>query len=229
MATEKLPFSRIDSISLDMALPQVFVGSEKEGHVALSELWLHRVRFDRPGRYMIEAESGAGKSSMCSFIYGNRRDYIGNILFNDVNARTLSIDAWCELRRRHLAMLPQEMHLFGELTVYENIEIKNRLTGAVSRGRIMEMLDYMGIAAKADSPAALLSVGQQQRVAVIRALCQPFDFLILDEPVSHLDAANNARVAKLVEEAAALNEAAVITTSVGNPLAMESQAKHIKL
>ena len=83
MSKTTLPFGRIDSITLDMALPGVFAGQEKEGHVALSEVWMHSLTFSRPGRYMIEAESGAGKSSLCSFIYGNRSDYLGHILFND--------------------------------------------------------------------------------------------------------------------------------------------------
>ena len=133
MSKTTLPFGRIDSITLDMALPGVFAGQEKEGHVALSEVWMHSLTFSRPGRYMIEAESGAGKSSLCSFIYGNRSDYLGHILFNGTDVRTLSIEQWCQVRLRHLAMLPQEMKLFAELTVMENIQIKNRLTGTVRR------------------------------------------------------------------------------------------------
>lgn len=228
MSKTTLPFGRIDSITLDMALPGVFAGQEQEGHVARSEVWMHNLSLSRPGRYMIEAESGAGKSSLCSFVYGNRNDYLGRILFNDIDVRTLSIEQWCGIRLNHLAILPQEMKLFAELSVMENIQIKNRLTGACSTDQIKQMLDRLGVADKADQPAGRLSVGQQQRVAVIRALCQPFDFIILDEPVSHLDATNNGRVAQLVTEAAARNNAAIITTSVGNPLALD-EAKHIRL
>lgn len=228
MSKTTLPFGRIDSITLDMALPGVFAGQEQEGHVARSEVWMHNLALSRPGRYMIEAESGAGKSSLCSFVYGNRNDYLGRILFNDIDVRTLSIEQWCGIRLNHLAILPQEMKLFAELSVMENIQIKNRLTGACSTDQIKQMLDRLGVADKADQPAGRLSVGQQQRVAVIRALCQPFDFIILDEPVSHLDATNNGRVAQLVTEAAARNDAAIITTSVGNPLALD-EAKHIRL
>ncbi len=65
---------------------------------------------------------------------------------------------------------------------------------------------------------ALLSVGQQQRVAIIRALCQPFDFLLIDEPVSHLDARNNTIAATLIQEEAEANGATVIATSVGNKI-----------
>ena len=189
---------------------------------------MHSLTFSRPGRYMIEAESGAGKSSLCSFIYGNRSDYLGHILFNGTDVRTLSIEQWCQVRLRHLAMLPQEMKLFAELTVMENIQIKNRLTGTCTDEQIMDMLERLGIAEKAGQPAGRLSVGQQQRVAMIRALCQPFDFIILDEPVSHLDAASNAAVAELIGETARANDASVIITSIGNRLALDTD-KTIRL
>ena len=63
---------------------------------------------------------------------------------------------------------------------------------------------------------ARLSIGQQQRVAIIRTLCQPCDFILLDEPVSHLDAANNRIVAQMVTDEARSQGAGVISTSVGN-------------
>lgn len=76
--------------------------------------------------------------------------------------------------------------------------------------------EQLGIASRRDYPAARLSIGQQQRVAIIRAICQPFDFMLLDEPVSHLDAANNRIAADLITEEAARQGAAIISTSVGN-------------
>ncbi len=82
------------------------------------------------------------------------------------------------------------------------------------------MLQRLEVDWKADSPAGRLSVGQQQRVAIIRALCQPFDFLLIDEPVSHLDARNNRTVAQLIEEEAAACSASVIATSVGNKITL---------
>lgn len=93
-----------------------------------------------PGIYRIEAESGTGKSSMCSFIYGNRSDYRGRILFNGRDIRSFSVKEWCDMRVSHIALLPQEMRLFPELTVTENIEIKNRLTSFKTRDEITAML-----------------------------------------------------------------------------------------
>ncbi len=196
----------------------MFEGCEQEPPVCTSEVWLKDVELLRGRRYLISAESGTGKSSLCSFIYGNRTDYNGKIFFDGRDTRSLGIDERCDFRRRSLSLLPQEMRLFPELSVMENIRLKNDLTGFRSDREIFDLLDELEIAGKADSKAAFLSIGQQQRVAIVRALCQPFDFLILDEPVSHLDARNNAAAATMVQREADRQGAAIVATSVGNHL-----------
>lgn len=170
--------------------------------------------------YCINASSGTGKTSLCSFIYGSRRDYTGHILFNDTDSRSLSVKDWCRIRCRNLAYLPQELDIFGELTAYDNVILKNRLTGCKSDKEIRHMFEMLEIDNLADRPASHISVGQRQRVAIIRALCQPFDFILLDEPVSHLDSYNNSLCASLIAREAKANGAAVIFTSVGNALDM---------
>lgn len=211
----------IQTITLQGVLPHVFRGSETEPPVCHSEVWLRpEVRFTRPEAWIIEAESGTGKSSLCSYIYGARTDYDGAILFDGEPAAALDIDRWCALRREALAYLPQEMRLFPELTALENIKINNSLTDYRRETEIRTMLERLEIDHKADTLAGRLSVGQQQRVAIIRALCQPFDFLLVDEPVSHLDARNNSAVASLIAEEAALRGATIIATSVGNKLSL---------
>lgn len=167
---------------------------------------------------MIEAASGSGKSSLCSFLYHNRGDYKGKIFYNDTDAKSLDHGAVCTLRCRHLALLPQELRLFGELTAIDNVTLKNRLTGYMSDTRIREMFDKLGIADRINYPASQLSIGQMQRVALIRALCQPFDFILLDEPVSHLDEENNKIAGQLIYDAANSQGASIIITSVGNRL-----------
>lgn len=208
----------IETISLVGLLPKVFEGCEQEPPVCTSEVWLKDVELLRGRRYLISAESGTGKSSLCSFIYGNRTDYNGKIFFDGRDTRGLGIDERCDFRRRSLSLLPQEMRLFPELSVMENIRLKNDLTGFRSDREIFDLLDELEIAGKADSKAEFLSIGQQQRVAIVRALCQPFDFLILDEPVSHLDARNNAAAATMVQREADRQGAAIVATSVGNHL-----------
>ncbi len=199
-------------IELNNTLPAVFAGREEDN----SQVWLRQVTFERGKMYLISAESGTGKSSMCSYVYGYRTDYSGTIAFDSRDVRQLSIDEWCGVRCRHIAYLPQELRLFPELTAIENVELKNRLTGFKTRKQIGDYFEQLGIPDKIDSPVARLSIGQQQRVAIIRTLCQPCDFILLDEPVSHLDAANNRIVAQMVTDEARSQGAGVISTSVGN-------------
>ena len=186
-----------------------------------SDVWQQDIALERGKRYLVSAESGTGKSSMCSYIYGYRQDYSGTIAYDGQDIRQLTVAQWCDVRQRHIAYLPQDMRLFGELTAMENIELKNRLTGFKSREQISHLFEELGIADKEDSLVSKLSIGQQQRVAIIRTLCQPCDFILLDEPVSHLDEENNRTVARLISEEARRQGAGVIATSVGNHLQMD--------
>ena len=208
---------RMETITLNNTLPRVFAGQDS----IHSEIWLHDVTLERGKRYLISAESGTGKSSLCSYIYGYRQDYSGTIAFDGKDINTLTIDQWCDVRLRHIAYLPQDMRLFGELTAMENVELKNRLTSHKSRDEILKLFEIMGIADKVDSLASKLSIGQQQRVAIIRTLCQPCDFIMLDEPVSHLDEENNRIVADLITQEADRQGAGIIATSVGNHLKID--------
>lgn len=206
----------METITLRHLLPDVFLEERKE-HDG-SDIWLTDCTFSRGSRYVINAGSGAGKSTLCAFIYGLRADFQGEILFDGTPAKRLGAEQWSQLRTRSLAYVPQEMALFPQLTVMENIMLKNSMTGQLSEGEIHRLLERSGIAAKASVRADHLSIGQQQRVAIIRAICQPLDFLLMDEPVSHLDAENNRVMAEIIDETLTRNGAGLIVTSVGNPL-----------
>lgn len=209
---------KIEKIILADTLPSVFAQDAPRP----SEVWRRHLEFKRGERVVISAESGTGKSSLCAYIYGNRRDYEGEIFFNSRNIRSISIDEWQEIRRRHISYLPQELSLFPELTAMQNIQLKNALTNHASTEQIEEWMRELGIDMRADFPVGKMSIGQQQRVGIIRALCQPFDFILLDEPVSHLDEGNNRIAARMIEREAERQGAGIIATSVGNHLLLES-------
>ena len=208
----------ISSITIEHALPRVFV-SEK---IPASDVWQTRLTLERGRQYLIEAASGGGKSSLCAYIFGARTDYEGKILFNGEDISQLSIDKWQEIRRRNIAYLPQDLSLFPELTAWENIQLKNRLTSHASDAQIEQWMEQIGIAFRRDYPCGRMSIGQQQRVAIIRSICQPFEFILLDEPVSHLDEENNRIAARMISEEAARQGAAIVSTSVGNPLLIDN-------
>ncbi|MCD8102527.1 MAG: ATP-binding cassette domain-containing protein [Alistipes sp.] len=201
----------MERIELQQVIPAVFADTPLVG----SEVWLCRAAFERGRSYLIEASSGLGKTTLCSYLYGWRSDYTGTILYDGGDIRGYGVNRWTELRRTGMAILFQDMKLFGELTATENVRLKNGLTGRKTDGEILSMLGRLGLTDKADSPAALLSAGQQQRVAFVRALCQPFDFIVLDEPVSHLDEGNSALMRDMLLEEAGAQGAGIIVTSIG--------------
>ena len=202
----------IERITLSDTLPRVFAGES----VPASQVWRQDISFERGHNYVIEAPSGTGKSSLCAYIYGNRRDYLGAISFDGADISSFAPARWQELRRKALAYLPQELDLFPELTALQNIELKNSLTGHVRPQQIEEWLCELGIDSRAHYPVGRMSIGQQQRVAIIRCICQPFSFLLIDEPVSHLDSRNNEIAARIITDEARRQDAAIIARSVGN-------------
>lgn len=212
---------RINEIILDDILPEVFAHEK----TPRSDVWRTKLQWRRGEKYLVESASGGGKSSLAAFITGCRRDYEGSIEFNGENIRSLGIADWQEIRRSHIAFLPQELGLFPELSAFDNIMLKARLMPSPDVAKVEEWMKRLGVDARRDYPAGKLSIGQQQRVALIRSLCQPFDFILLDEPVSHLDEANNRMAAAIVEEEAARQDAGIIVFSVGNPLLVANPVK----
>ena len=202
----------IDRITFQSVVPQVFESQKEALH---SEVWNHELTFEKGKLYLIEAASGRGKSTFCSYVLGYRHDYSGQVLFNDVPTSTFKVRDWVEARRLHISHLFQELRLFPELTAFENIVIKNKLTNFKSQEQIATWFKQLGIADKMHEQIGRMSFGQQQRVALIRALVQPFDFLLVDEPISHLDDKNAAVMAEMMMKEAHEQGAGVLVTSIG--------------
>ena len=209
----------MNEISLHNVVPNVF----SQRHDLHSDIWGREVALRRGGIYLVEAASGTGKSSLCSFIIGQRRDYVGSISFDGRDVRTLSTTEWSTLRQRHLSILFPELRLFPELTAWENVQLKNQLTHFRPDAVVAQWFDVLGIADKRDSLVGMMSFGQQQRVAFVRALLQPFDFLLIDEPISHLDDDNAQRMSQLILDEARSRGAAVVATSIGKHLPLPYQ------
>ena len=205
----------MDRIELHNTLPCVF-----EGRDIQSEIWLQDVTFQKGETILVEASSGTGKSSLCSYIIGYRKDYLGDILFDGKDIRQHSVSDWTSIRQHTLSLLFQELRLFPELTAMENVQIKNGLTNHKSINEIEEWFQRLGIADKMSAKVGRMSFGQQQRVAMIRALVQPFDFLMVDEPISHLDDVNSAIMCDIMMEEARRQGAGVIVTSIGKHMNM---------
>lgn len=212
------------TITLTNIIPEIFASRCD----IRSDVWHTEISLERGKSYLIEAASGTGKSSLCSYLYGQRGDYQGNILFDGADVAKFSTEDWCRVRKESVSILFQDLRLFGELTALENVEIKNRLTNHRTASEIDRWFDELGIADKRHERIDRLSYGQQQRVALIRALCQPFDFLLLDEPISHLDEKNSDIMRDLILRETAKTGAAIIATSIGKSMSINYD-KHLKL
>ena len=193
------------------------------------DILIHQpIHFERGKNYCVEAASGIGKSSLLHFIGGFRTDYEGAITIDGRNIRAFSVDEKSALYRTELAYMFQDLRLFPNLTGYENVEIVNQQTHFRKKEYIRALFEQLGIAEKWDQPARLLSWGQQQRVAFIRALCQPCSFLLLDEPVSHLDDENGKIMAEILKKDQAERKYGIIATSLGKTLPIHYN-QHVQL
>ena len=204
-------------IRLNNVVPEIFANRND----IISDIWHKEVAFERGKSYLIEAASGTGKSSLCSYLYGQRDDYRGVISFDNKDIKPYNINQWCNIRQENISILFQDLRLFGELTALENIEIKNRITRHRTKEQIVAWFEELGIGDKLNARIDHMSYGQQQRVALIRAICQPCDFLLLDEPVSHLDDTNSDIMRDIILREAGTSGAAVIATSIGKHMNIE--------
>lgn len=205
------------NIKFSKVIPEIFL-QRNDLH---SDIWEQDVTFEKGGLYLLEANSGKGKSTFCSYILGYRNDYNGQVLFDGADTRSLKVADWVDIRTRHLSYLFQELRLFPELTAFENVEIKNKLTGFKTRKQIIKWFDMLGIGDKVDAKIGHMSFGQQQRVAMLRALVQPFDFILADEPISHLDDTNSNIMGELMMSEAKAQGAGVIVTSIGKHMDLD--------
>jgi len=202
----------VNTIRFNNVVPQVFSASGQLD----SGVWQHDILFEKGKVYLVEADSGKGKSTFCSYIQGYRHDFSGQILFDDTDIQRLRSSQWVAIRQRNISLLFQELRLFPELTAWENVQIKNQLTHFKSDADITHWFEALGIADKRDVKLSRMSFGQQQRVAMMRALCQPFDILLADEPVSHLDPANSRIMGELMMDEVRRQGAGAIVTSIGH-------------
>jgi putative ABC transport system ATP-binding protein len=181
-----------------------------------NSVWKHEFVLEFPSKVMLNASSGKGKSTFVNTVYGVRHDYDGTILLNGKDLKSLTLHDWIELRKNSLSVVFQDLQLFGELTAWENLQLKNNLTQHRPDEEIMTMLETLGIPDKKNQSCKTLSLGQQQRVAIIRSLLQPFELLLMDEPFSHLDDENSAIAMDLICRETEKNKGGFVLTSLGS-------------
>lgn len=145
----------------------------------------------KKSRVFIQGASGSGKSTFLNLLAGIVKPTQGSIHINGVNISQLSERKKDQFRTKNIGVIFQQFNLIGYLSVFENIYLVANFSGEnqqLLKERASFLLDRLGIAkALWHKPARLLSVGQQQRVAVVRALMLKPTLIIADEPSSALD------------------------------------------
>ena len=175
-----------------------------------SEIWGKELVFEKGELIKVVAPSGSGKSSLINFLYGMRKDYNGTISYSGKEINKFSIEDFAGYRRDHISIVFQDMKLFADQTVQQNLEIKRQLNPYHPAEKIKEMADRLGIAGRLSYKCSTCSYGEQQRVAIIRSLLQPFDILLLDEPLSHLDDDNSQKAMRLILEEGRARNATIL-------------------
>jgi ABC-type lipoprotein export system ATPase subunit len=180
-----------------------------------SDVWNTLAQFNQGEFIKIKAPSGTGKTTFVHLLYKLRHDYEGTISLDHTTTVELGEDELAELRQNKISIVFQDLRLFPNLTARENIELKRILHPPIYPVDVIdEMAAALGISHILDQTAGLCSYGEQQRIAIIRALMQPFEWLIMDEPFSHLDTVNTNKAAGLIETECRKRKAGLIITDL---------------
>lgn len=184
-------------------------------------IWNSTFSLECPQKVILHASSGSGKSTFINIIYGLRSDYSGRVTVDETDIATFSLDRWTALRKDRISSVFQDLQLFPKLTVWENVLLKNNLTHHRTENQVETMLERLGILDKRQQSCGLLSLGQQQRVAIVRSLLQPFQWLLMDEPFSHLDDENTRLALRLITEETDRNRGGFILTTLNSDYGMD--------
>jgi len=155
-----------------------------------------------PGEYVaVVGESGVGKSTLLNLIAGLDRPDGGRLALDGADYADLNEDALTRLRRDKLGFVFQAFHVLPHLTVLQNVALPLWLqghSGAAAAGPAQQLLEAVGLGARAGSWPRELSGGELQRVAIARALVHGPRLVLADEPTGNLDPANAAMVLALL-------------------------------
>lgn len=189
--------------------PEGIPVNNREGTV-----WVGEQLLDSSRKYLLRGTSGRGKSTFMHILGGIRKNFSGTLLLDGMDTSSHSPDKWAKLRSGPMGIVFQDLRLLPQLTARENLSIKTALHEPPEAPEIENLADRLDIQEHLDKPCRKLSFGQQQRLAILRALLQPFQFLMLDEPFSHLDPQNTKVALETILETANQRKAGILLTTL---------------
>ncbi len=166
------------------------------------------------GQLAILGRSGSGKTTFLNVLSGVLRPAAGNVKICGTELTCLKNDELDNFRARNIGYIFQNLNLLQAYTALENIEIALKLSGAkYDRSEILENLSAAGLSREINKYPYELSLGQQQRIAVIRSVMKKPALILADEPTSSLDAENSDFVLEILKENTEKIGAALILVS----------------
>jgi putative ABC transport system ATP-binding protein len=172
----------------------------------------------------LQGRSGSGKSTLLNLISGLLLPDCGSVLLDNQDLSRLTEAQRDRYRGRKLGYVFQSFHLLPGLTVWENLWLAAALNGPVAPSRLEHFLQRLDLQAHRHRRPQQLSVGQQQRVAVARALVNQPRLVLADEPTGNLDAELARQALKLLREVCAESSSALLLVS--HDAAILSQFEH---
>ncbi|TDH24073.1 ATP-binding cassette domain-containing protein [Segetibacter sp. 3557_3] len=180
-----------------------------------SGIWNSEVDLRHKEWVKVKAPSGTGKTTLVHVLFKMRHDYEGMVYYGDRDLRTIPAGDIATIRQKQVSIIFQDLRLFENLTARENIDLKRVMQTAIYPPEVIDdMAERLGIQGILNQPAGICSYGEQQRIAIVRALMQPFEWLIMDEPFSHLDKDNTRKAAALIAEECKKRNAGFLVTDL---------------
>lgn len=161
----------------------------------------------------LKGGSGSGKTTFLNLIAGILKATSGRIVLNGTDLSVLNESQRDRIRARHLGYIFQTFNLLPGYTALENVVLGMAFGAGVDEEYALRLLERVGLQSKADYRTNQLSVGQQQRVAVARALANRPKLVLADEPTGNLDRRNAAESLALIREVCSENNAALLLVS----------------
>ncbi|MBN2210335.1 MAG: ABC transporter ATP-binding protein [Sedimentisphaerales bacterium] len=145
----------------------------------------------------IMGPSGCGKSTLMHILGLMLSPTAGRVVLDGQNAGQLSDSRRARLRREKIGFVFQRFNLLGTVNAYQNLAIAERVRGNKLDGQITTALEAVDMVDRARHKPGQLSIGQQQRIAIARAICHRPALLLADEPTGNLDSGNTRKILDL--------------------------------
>lgn len=195
---------------MEIRLQQLLPNPLTDRDTSDSAIWRKEVVWQSGQLTHVHAPSGTGKTSLTHMLYGLRHDYQGTITYDGRDVSQFDLRTWCGWRKDHISIVFQDLRLLPNYTAAENIQLNAELQDSVPQSKWESYAAALGITHQLAQPLHQLSQGERQRVAIVRALAQQFDWLIMDEPFSHLDDSNREKAATLIADICQEREAGLV-------------------